>query len=497
MGIVLAVLIAVLGMMLGAVAAFSDGWIALILFAPVLPLLFVLRDYRVGVVCLTFVLPWSGSPLLPQARGFNVVTYLTILTLMVFLGRAMFRATKPASLPSVFVWCYLLPISVGAVLALPHLGEGARNFALFDAGFSFEPYDFLKAKYLKPLAYVIYAFLLGNALRDSKRPERFLAALAFAAVLPAVAVLVIIGLHGFALSELQSQRAFLGPLGLHANEMALSLALATGPLLYMWGAVRNGLLKLLCLAAMSLVIVALILTFSRAGFVGLVVIAVTYLFFRKRKGTIVAFVLLCAVLLVAAPQAVRDRLTTGVESGALSNTVSNRNDEKLTQGRVVSWMLLAPDVLRSPLWGRGVASTAWTSAVTKGVYAANHPHNMYLEILLDLGVLGFLAIVHLGRVVLRSFRRLAMAEELSPLMRRYFAGAAASFLGMLAMGFTSGHYMPYPEQAFMWFSLGTLFAYWPLAQQLVQTQDGQQIKKGFGMRPQVQMPAPQPRHPML
>ena len=456
---------------------------ALVLFAPILPLLFLVRDYRVGVVCLTFVLPWTGSPLLPQAQGFNVVTYLTVATLLVFVCKSMFGSGKMVRLPRVFVWCYLLPISVGIVAAWPHLGEGARNFAMIEAGFSFQPFDFLKAKYVKPLAFVIYAFLLANAVRDSVKPERFLAAFALAAVLPAAAVIVLVGMHGFALSELQSQRTFLGPLGLHANDMALLLLLATGPLLFMWGEVRDGALKLLCLATLALVVAALILTFSRGGYVGLVVVTGTYLYFRKRPGTVAIFVLMAALGVVVAPQALRDRLSTGLESGGVSNTVSGQTNEKLTQGRVASWILLAPDVLRSPIWGRGIGSTAWTSAVAKGAYGANHPHNMYLEIALDLGMLGLLSILYLYRSYLQGFRRLAAAAELSLLMRRYFAGAGASFLGMLAMSFSAGHYMPYPEQAFLWFALGALFSYWPLAERAGKIPEGVRVKKGFGMRP--------------
>ena len=38
----------------------------------------VFFNYRVGVVCLTVLLPWSWSPLIPQAQGFNVITFLTI-----------------------------------------------------------------------------------------------------------------------------------------------------------------------------------------------------------------------------------------------------------------------------------------------------------------------------------------------------------------------------------------------------------------------------------
>ena len=84
-----------IGLCLGAVvvglfAALFGGVLALLLLVPILVLLFVFKDYRIGVICLAFLLPWSASPLLPQAQGLNVINYLVASSLLSFGLQAVF-----------------------------------------------------------------------------------------------------------------------------------------------------------------------------------------------------------------------------------------------------------------------------------------------------------------------------------------------------------------------------------------------------------------------
>ena len=135
-------------------------------------------------------------------------------------------------------------------------------------------------------------------------------------------------------------------------------------------------------------------------------------------------------------------------------------DDPLTKGRLASWALLAPDIIISPIWGQGIGSVAWNQATSSGRYRATLAHNMYLEILLDLGIVGFVMLMYLFYRYVSGFRSLSNDTSLSPALRYYFAGALASFLGMLVMGVANGLYLPHPEQAYLWFALGMLFAYW-------------------------------------
>src|SRR5579872_6920522 len=73
---------AFLAVIFGAIIAIFGGPIAFLLFAPILPIIFLLRDFRIGVVLLIFLLPIQHTLLLPSFTGFNIVTYLAATTFL-------------------------------------------------------------------------------------------------------------------------------------------------------------------------------------------------------------------------------------------------------------------------------------------------------------------------------------------------------------------------------------------------------------------------------
>lgn len=145
-------------------------------------------------------------------------------------------------------------------------------------------------------------------------------------------------------------------------------------------------------------------------------------------------------------------------------TSSHNADDPLTKGRVSVWVALAPDFFDSPVWGKGLSATAWNSAVTSGRIHVGHPHNFYLSLVLDMGILGALTLGYLYYRYGLTMIRLSSVSALSPLVHDYFSGAFASYVGMLVFSFTGGYYTGHPEQTFLWFSLGFCFAYWKLAE---------------------------------
>ncbi|MEY8876767.1 MAG: O-antigen ligase family protein [Leptothrix sp. (in: b-proteobacteria)] len=449
-------------LLLGMGTSLFGGRLVLLALAALVPLPLIFRDYRVGAVLLTLLLPISA--MLPPIRGLNVLNFVTGATLASFALREAFAAPdqRVVALPRALVWCFWLPATWGILLAWPHIPEGLRNYpALDNAREVFAPWAYVTGRYLKPVFYYLaYAFLLANAVRDSRRPERFTIALAASAVLPALAVLVTVARYPGSLVDVSLDREFMAPRGMHANEFGMLLALAAGPLLFMAGGARSALWRRSMLATFALVTLALLLTFSRGALLAYLIVVAGYLLHHKRIKTILMSALLATLVLIAAPDSMKERFGTGLREGALSDTSQVEHDD-LTAGRMHGWALLAPEVLDSPWLGRGLGSTQWSHAVAMGAYQANHPHNIYLEILMDLGVLGLAAMAWLHALYLRRYRQLAQDTQLAPELRAFFLGARYSLLGMLAMAFTTAYFMPNAAQAFHWFALGLAFAYWP------------------------------------
>ena len=443
----------------GAALALLGPRPVLLAGAALAPVPFILRDFRVGVVLLTLALPLTS--MLPLVRGLNLLNVLTLATLAAFTLRAAFARAPVVGLPAPLWWGLVLPATVGIVVAWPHIPEGVRNYpTLAAAPAIYEPTAYAIARWAKPLFhYLAYAFLLANAVRASAQPQRFVWLLAAAAVLPSLAVLYTVARYPGPLGELVGDREFMAPRGMHANEFGLLLALACGPLLFVATAATRRAWRWGLAAVLVLVFTALVLTFSRGALLACLVMLAGFLWHHRRLKTMLATAALALAALLAAPDALQERFGAGLRAGALSDTSRAEHDE-LTAGRVHGWTLLAPEVLDSPWIGRGLGSTQWSAAVAAGLYRANHPHNIYLEVLMDLGLLGLAAMAWAWWHLLRRLRHMAAEPAFTPELRAFFLGARWAALGALAMAATTAYYMPNAAQVFLWMGFGMAFAYW-------------------------------------
>lgn len=86
-----------------------------------------------------------------------------------------------------------------------------------------------------------------------------------------------------------------------------------------------------------------------------------------------------------------------------------------------------------------------------------HPHNAYLEALLDTGLIGTVLLCAYFVHAFRRLRALGKEAALAPAMRGFFQGAAAALVGMLVSDLTDSSLTPRPEQVFLWLALGLMY----------------------------------------
>lgn len=451
--------LAVLLGLLGAIGGWAIEAFALTLLVPVVLLL---ADYRLGLIMLTVMMPFAASPLLPKAGPLSVINLLLAGVCGMYLLRAvlgtMLHKPLPLPLPRELLLYYVLPVTLASMIGSLHLREIPPHFLMFSKLDAYTLKDYWVSQYFKNMLLVLTGCIAGAAVVERGKGLRFALAISVSAVLFVAAMVVLIAVTGMSLERLKDARSFLGTLGRHNNEAAVMLTTALGPMLLMSGYVHNAIRRWLLLGASVFVMGGIVLTFSRGGFLGMMVILLVYVLHFKRLKT--AFIVATLLVLGAAfaPNALWERLGRGLES---SNPAANLNSEteELTAGRVYTWKQLAPEVLRSPVWGRGQLSTQWSNHVKTTHYRASHPHNMYLEILMDLGLVGAAAMVLFYRHVWRLFRQLGADPRVPTAMRGFFVGASAGLLSMLIYGFSNGHYYPAPEQCFYWIAVGLAFGY--------------------------------------
>jgi O-antigen ligase len=131
----------------------------------------------------------------------------------------------------------------------------------------------------------------------------------------------------------------------------------------------------------------------------------------------------------------------------------------LTAGRLdYIWLPLLPEVLRSPLWGNGIGSVMWTESMRTGhMFLVEHPHNAYLQALLDAGIVGLVLLCAYWIHVWRGFRSLARDRSLAPELRGLFQGAAAALAAMAVANMAGSSLMPVPEQCLLWMAIGMMY----------------------------------------
>jgi len=453
-------IVGLFAMVIGAAIAILDNKITISLFIPIIPIILMMRDYRIGVVLLTILMPLSGAVFMPD---FFLTGYLIVAALLSFSLNRISGKQELIGLPK-WIWLfYLMPVSLAALNGIPHLGEVPSYMLAAGTFSSVTPVKYIKDLLIYPLLTVIWMWLLMHAVRDSVRPERFIGVLAFAAVLPAALAVIIAATSGISLQYLASgaaeSRSYLEITGLHTNEMGIFLASAFGPLIFSAPNARSVIGRLALWSSLVIVALGLLLTFSRGAFVAA---CVSMLFFlvRAKGSKLIKWSILLMIILVFA--AFGSALLTRISDGWSGSASSFSRASAVTAARTDIWLSLWPEVENHPILGSGLGSTAWSAAAHDTPDFSNHPHNLYLQILLDMGLVGLTLLLVFYWRFAKTLTK-AVSEDLTnqppPLISAYLQGAYAALLGYLLEAFSNGFYIPVPENTLLWASLALGLAY--------------------------------------
>ncbi len=457
-GLVFALLAVLFGLS-GAVL----GWeIQLVVLSMIVPVVVLMSDYRLGLALMILVLPVATSPLLPRVGPLNALNLLIIGVVMVFVAQRILLALRssrvPLPIPRTLLLYYLVPVTLATIIGCTHLDEITefylRKSQLERYGFK----EYVISSYLKNTLLVVTALIMATSVIERKNARFIVVAACLSPLLFVLGMIAVMGGAGFSMEDLRNSRSFLAILGRHANEAGVLLMLQLGPMLFMRENVSNRLLKFLLTIACVMLAGGVLFTVSRGAILAMVAVLAYYVLYYRRVRTALAVVTIAAVGFALSPPQLQERVVMGTGDSSATASISDR-DDRLTSGRVAIWGNLLPEVAKSPLFGRGMLSIQWSDYVRSGQFSANHPHNMYLEILMDMGVLGAICMFIFYRWAWRMFRDLSRDERLDKPMRGYFAGSIAMMIGHLAYGTSNGHYFSHSEQLYLWVAIGLAIGY--------------------------------------
>jgi hypothetical protein len=457
----------------GAAVAFSAIGAALLCVSFIACLL-CLRDFRVGVMILIVIMPVSSSTIFPHAMfgitGLNPLNLLIVATLAVFFMRAAGTGGLKGFLPRPLWWLYIVPIAAAAVIGMQHVHEIPRILRATEMILFNNEVGYLRDMLFKPMTLVMYAALVGAAVAWSERPEKFVIPMMVSVFVMSAMAITFVAASGVSLSQLAGtySRHFLSTLGLHANDLGRLYAIAFALLLFVWDRTERWGLKFLLLIAMGMVALALLLTFSRGAFFGFAVVCVLYLALRRSLKTMLLAAVLIPPALLLAPGALWSRLEMGMGEG-LNEITAGRLDE--------IWIPLMPEVLTTPPWGQGLGSVMWARAMRfDEMFYVTHPHNAYMQLYMDLGIVGSLLVLGFWIYTLVCFWRLTSEQRLRPEMQGFFEGAAVGLVSCLVTGVAGSSLMPRPEHSYLWLAIGMMWG----------------VKKHLARLPEPQVPSPAP-----
>lgn len=426
-----------LALFCGLLTALGGGDLAVLLVVALALGVAGLVDYRIAVFALMLVFPLTSTYFFPRKllgiTGLNPFNAIFLLTLASFALHRLFTPRQAlAPLPSLsFFWPLVLALAAGTAI-------GSRSVHLVPAFYHLNAEIFsTKAEYVrdvlvKPLIVLTFVYLIAAAVARSRRMAPWAwASLAGGSTL-ALLILVFVVLSGVPLGALSqaSARSFLSPTGMHANELGVALVPVFTVALFLVPTLRGLRARLAAIGFAVLALLAIALTFSRAAFLAMLLASTVFSIRRRKPGWILAGLAVVVAGVLMAPDAIKDRVVQGFDTSAIGGR--NSAADPLTAGRVGGiWKPLWPDAQAHAVLGNGIHSTMWSNAARSGWIVASHPHNAYLQLLMDHGVVfGALVALFLWRVW-RLWRVLSRSPGVDPVLRGFFEGISVAFLVFL------------------------------------------------------------------
>jgi O-antigen ligase len=307
----------------------------------------------------------------------------------------------------------------------------------------------LTDNYLKAVAFF---WLLGTIITSTERLRRQ----AWTLVLCSIP-LALTGIYNYLSGDVLSTgvrgfyriEGYMGGSGLtgNPNDLALMLNLIV-PIAGVLVFISRGMGRLVALGALLIAIAAIVLTFSRAGFMTL---AASFLMFlavlarRKAAGAAIGLLVLAVCVPPLLPQGYVERLST------ITNIEADRTGS--AQGRWRDIQAAVEVVAKNPVIGVGIGQDILAMNAQRGD-DWTQVHNAYLQYAVDLGVPGVLLFAWLHLLCYRTARAVEKRAAREPAHRDLTLLAAGVQVSLVAF-FIAAMFHPIAYQ-FYFFSIGGL-----------------------------------------
>jgi O-antigen ligase len=347
---------------------------------------------------------------------------------------------------------------------------------------------------INAIKWVFPGMLLFDGCRTQERYTKALACILLLYVFLAIQVtkwMLPYTAFGGAELEATSRKLILNEIGYHRVNMSMMLAGASWAILATVVLMKRRWQKVAIVMTFVMIAYAQAMTGGRMGYVTWGVVGLVMCMIRWRK-YLVGMVLVPLIIAAALPGA-RERLFYGFEeTNPLGEQVTNTYE--VTAGRTLIWPYVVDKIMESPILGYGELAMERTGLSEflrlQLVEEFSHPHNAYLQLLLDSGLIGFLIIMTFWIVILWHAVRLCLDARLPAFVA--IGGVTCSLvLALLVAGMGSQTFYPREGAVGMWAAIGLMMRVWVQRRKL--TAPNAEIRKTYKPQPPaIHVQGPQP-----
>lgn len=310
---------------------------------------------------------------------------------------------------------------------------------------------------INAIKWVVPGIILMDGARSEQRVKIAVASLLSVYFLLAVQVLRWIPLSYATSGDQLSARAsklIQNEIGYNRVTLSIMLAGASWAIVASIPFLEKRYHKFIALGCAGLVVVGQALTAGRTGYVAWGAVGIFLCLIKWRR--VLPLIPVVGLILISFVPAVRERMLSGVatQEGVV---VASTDDYEMTSGRTLIWPFVIEKIKESPLFGHGKLGMIRTGLSKYLEEEHNelfaHPHNAYMEALLDNGIVGFVVIVPFYLLLLK--RSLSVFLRADDPIANVTGGIASALLLALLIGALGGQtFYPREGSVAMWAAIG-------------------------------------------
>jgi O-antigen ligase len=360
-------------------------------------------------------------------------------------------------------WDFPKPVFVLLVLYMGVVVTSAVRLILDPGTLAYTTGQIVSEYLVNTLKWIIPGLLLFDGCRDMKRFKFALGSILLMYLLLSIQVIRWMPLeaatgNGEELAA-RSLKILMNEIGYHRVTMSMMLAGASWAIFASMPIAKTAGRRVLVLVLVLVTMYAQALTAGRAGYLTWAAVGFILCVIRWRKYLVLMplVVLLVALLMPGVVQ----RLSVGFND---SPVVGTQTDEyTLTAGRNIAWKHVIKKIHEGPMLGFGRLAIQRTGVSDAIFNECNdffaHPHNAYLEMLLENGVVGLSLVLPFYIVVLSMAMRL-FRDSRNPAFVAMGGVSCSLILALLIASATSQSFYPIEGTAGMWAAIGLTIRIW-------------------------------------